>query len=467
MKKISKKLIAMLMSMVLLVSIVPITALAATTVDSGYCGDHLKWTLTSDGVLTISGEGGMFTYEESYPEWFDYVDGITSIVIKEGVTDIGHYAFYLHYNVTSVTLPSTMRAINDYAFSECVSLEKITLPNGLKAISEGAFSFCASLSGMKIPASVITIGDFAFTECYSIEAFEVASGNEEFLSDSRGVLFDKDKTVLMCAPVGLLGSYDIPNTVKVIKAFAFTNSLLLEKLTIPASVEEIGLGAILGTASLAEMTASEDNKHFSTDNNVLLNKEKTALYCAAGGIKGSYSIPDSVEVIFPYAFTACLELTNVIIPEGVTEIGEAAFTAAGLTELTIPKSVNVIGDGAFAGCENLSSVKFIGGAPSMGELTFESVTAKAYYPTGDNSWIKDVRQNYGGNLKWVPYPPEGNSTGDVNLDGEISNSDLVMIARYIVGLETSEDVKTYGDMDGDGNVTNSDLVALARIIVGL
>lgn len=475
MKKISKKLIAMVMSIVLLVSIMPITALAATTVDSGSCGDHLRWSLDSDGVLTISGEGGMFVYDESYPEWFDHVEEITSIVIKEGVTDIGHYAFYLHYNVTDVTIPSTVTAINDYAFGYCVSLEEVTLPSGLKAISEGAFSFCTSLSEMKIPANVINIGNFAFTECYSIEAFEVASGNNNYSSDSRGVLFDKDKTVLMSAPAGLMESYDIPNTVTKIDSFAFTNSLGLEKLTIPASVEEIGLGAILGTASLAEMTASENNQYFSTDNNVLLNKEKTELYCAAGGITGSYTIPDSVGVIYPYAFATCMELTEVIIPEGVTEIGEAAFTTSGIAAVTIPKSVTVIGDGAFSGCENLSIVRFNGAAPAMGELTFETVVADVYYPAGEDSWTDDVLQDYGGDLSWFeeqPSIPDTEIKGDVDNSGDITNADLVMTARYIVGLydagsEEAEIIASLGDMDEDGNITNSDLIALARIIVGL
>ena len=84
------------------------------------------------------------------------------------------------------------------------------------------------------------------------------------------------------------------------------------------------------------------------------------------------------------------------------------------------------------------------------------------------TWTEEVIQSYGGEITWVAYV----FSGDVNLDADVTNADLVMIARYIVGLydaesEEAEIIADLGDVDGDGKVTNSDLVTVARIIVGI
>ncbi|MCD8056068.1 MAG: leucine-rich repeat domain-containing protein, partial [Clostridiales bacterium] len=77
----------------------------ATVTDSGTCGDNLTWTLTSDGTLTISGEGEMYEYEAATSPWDDNTSEITSIVIEDGVISIGDWAFYYCTSLTSVTIP--------------------------------------------------------------------------------------------------------------------------------------------------------------------------------------------------------------------------------------------------------------------------------------------------------------------------------------------------------------------------
>ena len=280
----------------------------------------------------------------------------------------------------------------------------------------------------------------------------------------------------MCTPANLTGSYAIPKTVVEIPSYAFTNSLYLEGVSIPASATMIEVGAFLGCVSLTEVTVDKANPDFTADDRgVLFNKEKTALYCAPAGITDSYTVPNGVIVIYPFAFTLCLNLKEAIIPNTVTDIGEGAFTTSGLTKITIPASVAYIGDGAFSDCADLSVVKFEGDAPEVGEEVpvFEETALTVYYPEGNSSWTNSVRTSFGGDAAWTPYIPEAMITkGDVNGDLAVTNADLIMMARYIVGLidaesEEAEIIASVGDMDDDGSVTNADLIALARVIVGI
>ena len=90
---------------------------------------------------------------------------------------------------------------------------------------------------------------------------------------------------------------------------------------------KIGGGAFSGCAGLTEIEVDADNKHYSSDNGVLYNKEKTELICCQED-KTSITIPDSVTMIGWGAFAGCTGLTSVTIPDSVTKIGRYAFLVA-------------------------------------------------------------------------------------------------------------------------------------------
>ena len=92
---------------------------------SGTCGDNLTWTLTPEGVLTISGSGAMYDYQGSSntTPWYPYLNGITELHLPEGMTHIGAYAFWSMYNLEELIIPSTVKTIGR---SGCSYLRKIT-----------------------------------------------------------------------------------------------------------------------------------------------------------------------------------------------------------------------------------------------------------------------------------------------------------------------------------------------------
>ena len=128
--------------------VIPATGVVA----SGTCGaegdgSNLTWTLDSEGVLTISGSGGMHDYDgPSSPPWYRSRSMVKSAVIADGVTSIGVYAFCECRSLTSVTIPDSVTLIDDAAFYNCSSLTSVTIPDSVTSIGWSAFKGCASLT---------------------------------------------------------------------------------------------------------------------------------------------------------------------------------------------------------------------------------------------------------------------------------------------------------------------------------
>lgn len=135
------------------------------------------------------------------------------------------------------TIPDTVTTIGASAFRNCYELDSVTIPEGVTTIEEEAFWSC-DLSSIEIPASVTSIGEGALG-ISGLEEIRVADGNEYFVVDEDGVLFNKDKTKLIRCPVDKT-EYDIPAGVAMIGGGAFVWCDLLEDVTIPNSVTTIG-----------------------------------------------------------------------------------------------------------------------------------------------------------------------------------------------------------------------------------
>ena len=154
MKRIARKLTALLLSALMVGSVVTAGAAAvagekSVGASSGTTGD-CTWTLDDNGVLTISGEGAMGNYSESVAPWGK---GITSAVIENGVTNIGSYAFSRCTGLISVTIPDSVTSIGEEAFRNCTGLTEIAIPETVVFIQDNAFSGCNNVTilGKTVP----------------------------------------------------------------------------------------------------------------------------------------------------------------------------------------------------------------------------------------------------------------------------------------------------------------------------
>lgn len=174
---------------------------SAAVIFGGTTG-KLTWTLTEDGVLTITGEGPMPDYRDGgtseTPPWYPHVNRISSLTIGEGVTRIGDYAFMLCSFVTKVVIPESVTSMGDWAFYNCTGLQEAYIGDGVTEIAAKAFAECTALKTVVIGKSIQRIGDQAFNtrsswdqmtlEKITVLFDDIASGSFPVLeSGSRGV----------------------------------------------------------------------------------------------------------------------------------------------------------------------------------------------------------------------------------------------------------------------------------------
>ena len=141
----------------------PINVLSAS-VKTGFCGDSVQWSL-SDGVLTITGSGQMQNFHKGKRPWRG---SIKSVIIEEGVTNIGSRAFEYNSWLKEISIPSSVKTIGDSAFVNCVSLKKIVIPNSVTSIGKTCFAKCYNLSSISLSSNLQFIGEKAFDRCESM-----------------------------------------------------------------------------------------------------------------------------------------------------------------------------------------------------------------------------------------------------------------------------------------------------------
>ena len=344
--KNTKKIISLLLSVLMIITSVPLMAVesfAADEITSGVTGD-CTWSLDSDGVLTISGNGKMKDY--SFNERKPWGTSITKVVIENGVTSIGNWAFENCFSLTSITILDGVRYIGNCAFLCCDSLTSVTIPDGVTSIGDKAFYGCTSLTSVTIPDSVTSIGEAAFESCRSLTSVTIGNG----VTSIGEAAFESCRS---------LTSITIPDSVTSIGHSAFRDCTSLTSIVIPDSVTSIGLSAFEDCTSLTSITIP--NSVTSVGNRAFYNCTSLT----------SITIPDSVTSIGNSAFQNCTALKSVTIGNGVTRIGQSAFyDCTSLISITIPNSVTSVGNQAFYNCTWLTSVTIGNGVKSIGYSAF-------------------------------------------------------------------------------------------------
>ena len=330
-----------------------------------------------------------------------YLNGklVTKLVIPEGVTSIGEWAFYGYSRLTSVTIPSSVTRIEDNAFVGCSSLEEIIFKDGSTTLWLG---------------DNYNLGDDRQGLFYDCPLKKVYLGRNLSYgtSQSRGFSpFYNKKT---------LESLTIGNGVNEIGANAFSGCGLTS-ITIPESVTEIREDAFKGCTftsvkcperfydmfeiytQVGDFVFREGSvprlvEYKGGSREIVLPKDfkgkKYVIDTAAFSKLEDFSIviSEGVTKIESGVFEACGSgLTNVIIPNSVTEIGEGAFAnCSGLKTIIIPEGVTVIGEGAFRGCSKLPSITIPASVTSIGANAFDGcsgLTCMNVHISSVESWI--------------------------------------------------------------------------------
>ena len=380
---------------------------------SGVCGDNLKWVL-ENGVLTISGAGAMYDFKPvDKAPWHEYRTSIKSAVLENGVSSIGTYAFNSFdsnfYALETISLPDSLISIGENAFENCQALTHISIPESVTSIGDYAFG-SSGLVSIEIPGSIVSI-ESTFGFCRNLTSVTLHEG----LVEIGGTAFygcEQLSSITIPDSVKIIGerafsltnlkSIVIPGNVKSLGKSLFDRCYNLESVSISASVEDIGAGIFTSCPKLTNLTVHGENQHYSAEDNILFNKDKTELIFCSNGKSGEYTIPASVTCIAEEAFRDCKNITGITIPEGVVHIGERAFQHcdsmtsivipdsatdigiyafgySGITNVAIPKSWTAIPEGAFASCDNLTAITIPDNITAIGDSAFQYTGLKSIY----------------------------------------------------------------------------------------
>ena len=463
---------------------------------------------------------------------FDDCTSLTSVTIGNGVTSIGNGAFSGCSSLTSVTIPDSVTYIDRDAFEDCTLLTSVTIGNSVTSIDNFAFSGCSSLTSVTIPNSVKSIGDYAFSCCNSLEDvyytgdvagwMAIAFGNydsnplyygadlyiqNELLTDlviPNGITDIGDGVFSGCSS---LTSVTIPNSVTSIGSSAFDDCTSLTSVTIPNSVKSIGGNAFSGCSSLEDVYYTGDVADWMA---------------IAFGDYYSNPLCNGADLYIQNKL-----LTDLVIPNGITDIGDAFEDCTSLTSVTIPDSVTSIDSYAFDGCTNLTTIygykntaaesyaaengfKFVdlldsikieepqGGENGVIKIDSKDITvgdivtklldsanggAQTFAITENRVTVYDENKNVITDMsvkakKGMTFKLEKTdgttavydlavpaASGDIDGNGEVDDWDSVLLDRYLAGWEVTIDTSA-ADMDENGIIDDWDSVLLARSLAG-
>ncbi len=360
-----KKAFAIILALLLIVTTLPLAF--AETVEGTLRTNH-TWIYDAETqTLTINGEGDMGDFWDMYTSpWDAYEKQIKTLVIGDGVTDVGGYLFYnsdlekvvigkdvkrigkgafwSSYNLTIVEFGESVETIEDYAFAGC-KLTEITLPDSLKTIGKEAF-VGAKFETLEIPDSVIRIEEGAF----------------------RNIPFK---------------SLKIGNGLKTIEKDVFYYCHALKNLVLGSGIETIGETAFESCFELETLVLPEGVKTIEKDAFQYCRKLKNIVF------------PKSLETIGNSAFGHCESLVDVKIGEGVEYVGMSAFCGcSSLETVEIPASVEIISETVFSGCPQLKEFKVANDSEYYsahdGVLYNKNKTELIRYPNGRNDIIFEI-----------------------------------------------------------------------------
>lgn len=281
--------------------------------------------------------------------------GCKSSTIPNTVTAIGNSAFSWCTGLTEITIPNTVTSIGGYAFYNCTGLLSVTLSESLSTIGAAAFKNCSSLSSVTLPNTLTSIASQMFMDCIGLQSVNFGNAIESIASYAF-------------SGCSSLMSIVIPPTLKRIDASAFTNCTGIQEVHIydldawcyiQFQSNPMGYGArlFINGSEISQVTIPEG----ITD--------LTLTFQGCESLTGVV-FPNSLQTIGNSTFDKCINLTSAQIPNSVSSIGKKAFSCTKITTIEIPNRVTKIEEETFSNCRQLSNITLGSNIVSIGDKAF-------------------------------------------------------------------------------------------------
>jgi hypothetical protein len=382
----------------------------ASTISSqtnGTCGANAYWAY-SNGNLTISGTGKMADYDGSISltsaargyyyqissgedtPWEAYKESITSLVIEEGITYIGNFAFYGCIHLAAITFPCSVTTVGTASFMQCSSLSTVFFPT-YQSTTVGSFAFSDCTNLVSFTGSISTIKDNAFRNCFGLVSFT----NRGLLSPPKfrigdpGTMFPNVglEGITLYVPASLIDDYQRADEWRKFGKISATPVIGQEVVDTQGQIQyrwtffdgtlditandgwtNMDHTGTNGTNTPGTRWAWSDYKEQITT--VILRSGTTKI--GEDAFKGctylkSVSLPEGIVKIEDRAFSECVNLEFLTLPASVKSIGFYSFyDCRSLKEFSLPDKVETIGECAFAYCSALTSLTLPSSIKSLG-----------------------------------------------------------------------------------------------------
>ena len=437
--------------------------------------------------------------DEEFYECF----GLSYITLPDGLVSIGARVF--HYCLLEkLNIPKSVRFIDKDAFTEMIydRLEEISVdednpyfdsrdncqaiietstgtlikgcdnshvPEGVKAIGDHAFEYCWKLSEVQLPEGVVSIGDEAFRTC---GLTDITLPNSLSRIGKSAFIYCRKLTSVNLSHVKEIGD----------SAFAAT---ALEEIVIPASVTSIGKYVLNECENLSHIEVETGNPRYDSRQgcNAIMETDTHRLLV---GCKTSV-IPSTTIIIGEEAFCECKGITFITFPKGLVSIEDKAFYRSKLSkQIVLSEGVTSIGESAFEGCYYIETLYLPSSLTYIGESAFKNYSTAVHHVCVNAKKplaIPDVF--FGESEKDYLYVPKGSKAaymaadywnhfniiemtgieGDLNFDGDVTVTDVTILANVVLGKESEFVPITLCDLDNDNEITVTDVIYLVKKVL--
>ncbi|MBD5132466.1 MAG: leucine-rich repeat protein, partial [Clostridiales bacterium] len=302
---------------------------------------------------------------------------LTSVDFQTGtdVRKIGDSAFYNCSALKSIDIPNTVTEIGDNAFYSCTGLASVTLGSGLTTIGAQAFMICSALTEIDLPESLTRIGDSAFARCNKLSRIDFPASLEEI----------GDSAFISCSALKTIGFVDDELGADLsIGDSAFNGCTGLTSFYVPKYAVSINSGFLRGCRNITTVTCSENNVGYMVEDNVIyeldVDGDITGILFVPTTKTGEFRLPAKLTRLGDGVFQNNTSIVRVVIPSGITLIGEYAFSGCtNLREVVFETDENnenhadiTMKKYAFYNCKNLESINLPEGLVYIGTTAFNS-----------------------------------------------------------------------------------------------
>lgn len=365
--------------------------------------EAVKWVILENGTLVICGNGPMPDFDSETAPWFSEPGTIETVVIQDGVTRIGAYAFDGLSSAVNISLPESVSEIGAAAFRGC-GISSITIPEGVTVLEGGILQQCESLKTVTLPSTLTSVQMYAFykserlTDVYfagSMEAWRAISvaDNNDPLESADIHCTDGDIAIPTSGSTDEF-SWNLQDGDLTIDGEYFCTYQLPEamrsrvrRVFISKDILDIGFNSH-DLPNVTDIIVDENNSSYTSVDGVLFDKDQKKLVWYPSTRTGSYTVPSGVEEMGFDAFNGS-QLSTLILPEGLKKLGcQAIYNCRNLTDVIIPASVTFI-DGPstnFRYCTNMQNIYVADGNTVYEDrngILYEKATDMLFaYPSG-------------------------------------------------------------------------------------